>query len=382
MLKPCIIRRMKVKIDIDTRTFVRFWLVVIAFAAIVFIVFSARTALVILATALFLALALNPLVTRLTKVIPGKNRVLSSGLAYVAVVLVLGAFVFLVVPPIVQQTAKLVESVPTLVNNATQQYKGLNQLINHYQLQPQVDSALSSIKSSASSLAASFGSNIISSLGSVFSAIAAGILVLVLAFFMLVEGPMWLSRLWSSYEDKKKMAYHRRILGKMYTVITSYVNGQLFVSALDGAAAGVVVFILSLIFNVPANFAIPAAAIMFIFSLIPMFGALLGGLLVGLILAFNEPISGVIYFVYVILYQQLEGNYISPKIQSKKLDLSALIILASVTTGIYLFGIPGGIISIPIAGIVKILIEELIVYRDNKDDTEPEEKPRKVTLES
>jgi len=170
MLKPCIIRRMKVKIDIDTRTFVRFWLVVIAFAAIVFIVFSARTALVILATALFLALALNPLVTRLTKVIPGKNRVLSSGLAYVAVVLVLGAFVFLVVPPIVQQTAKLVESVPTLVNNATQQYKGLNQLINHYQLQPQVDSALSSIKSSASSLAASFGSNIISSLGSVFSA--------------------------------------------------------------------------------------------------------------------------------------------------------------------------------------------------------------------
>lgn len=371
----------KVKIQIDTRTFVRFWLVVIGFAAIAFVIFSARAALIILATALFLALALNPLVARLARVIPGKSRVLSTALSYVAVVIVLGAFVFLVVPPIVQQTAKLVETVPTLVNNATQQYKGLSQIIDHYQLQPQVDSALSSIKSSASSLTTSFGKNIVSSVGSVFSGIAAGILVLVLAFFMLVEGPSWLSKLWSSYADKKRMAYHRRILGKMYTVVTSYVNGQLLVSALDGAAAGVAVFILSLIFNVPTNFAIPAAAIMFLFSLIPMFGALLGGLLVGLILAINDPIAGLIYFAYVILYQQLEGNYISPRIQSKKLDLSGLIVLGSVTTGIYLFGIPGAIISIPIAGIAKILIEEYIIYRRDKDDDD-EPKERKVTIES
>jgi len=372
----------KVKIQIDTRTFVRFWLVVIGFAAIAFVIFSARTALIILATALFLALALNPLVARLARIIPGKSRVLSTALSYVAVVVVLGAFFFLVVPPIVQQTAKLVETVPTLVNNATQQYKGLNQFINHYQLQPQVDSALNSIKSSATSLTASFGKNIIGSLGSVFSAIAAGILVLVLAFFMLVEGPSWLSKLWGSYADKKRMAYHRTILGKMYTVVTSYVNGQLLVSALDGAAAGIAVFIISLIFNVPTNFAIPAAAIMFVFSLIPMFGALLGGLLVGLVLAFNDPIAGLIYFAYVILYQQLEGNYISPKIQSKKLDLSGLIVLGSVTTGIYLLGIPGAIISIPIAGIVKILIEEYIIYRRDKDDDVSDSKERKVTVES
>ena len=369
---------MKVKIEIDTRTFVRFWLVVIGFAAIAFVIISAQAALIILGTALFLAIALNPLVSRLARVIPGKSRVLSTALAYVAVVIFLGGFIFLVVPPIIQQTAKLVETVPALVNNATTQYKGLNQIINHYQLQPQVDSALNSVKSGATSLAANFGKNIIASLGSVFAAIAATILVLVLAFFMLVEGPTWLQLLWSSYSDKARMKYHRSILGKMYGVVTSYVNGQLLVSALDGAFAGLAVFILSLIFHIPANFAIPTAAIMFIFSLIPLFGALIGAVLVSLILAFNDPVAGIIFMLYVIVYQQIEGSYISPKIQSKKLDLSALLILASVTVGIYLFGIAGGIISIPIAGIGKILVEEYIEYRKEKHGSASKDEPKKV----
>ena len=369
---------LKVKIEIDTRTFVRFWLVVIGFVAIAFVIFSAQSALIILATALFLALALNPLVSRLARVIPGKSRVLSTALAYVAVIFFLGAFIFLVVPPIIQQTAKLAETVPTLVNNATTQYKGLSQVITHYQLQPQVDSALSSIKLGATSLAGSFGKNIITSLGSVFAAVAATILVLVLAFFMLVEGPSWLALLWLSYNDKKRMKYHRTILTKMYNVVTSYVNGQLIVSALDGAFAGLAVFVLSLIFHVPANLAIPTAAMMFIFSLIPMFGALLGGVIVSLILAFNDPVAGIIFFIYVIVYQQIEGSYISPKVQSKKLDLSALLILASVTVGIYLFGIAGGIISIPIAGIAKILIEEYILYRKQKHGESSSDEPKKV----
>ncbi len=57
------------------------------------------------------------------------------------------------------------------------------------------------------------------------------------------------------------------------------------------------------------------------------------------------------------MYQQIENNYISPTIQSKRLELSALAILASVTIGLYLFGIAGGIISIPIAGSIKVLLD-------------------------
>lgn len=351
---------MKVRIDIDTRTLVRFWLVVIGLASLAYLIYSARTALVIIASALFLAIALSPPVSRIAKLLPSKSRVLGTALSYVVVVLLLGGFVFLVVPPIVQQTAKVAETIPNLVNDATNQYHGLNDFIDHYQLRTQVDSALTSIQDSASTVAKSVGNNLLSGIGSFFSTLFAVVLVLVLAFLMLIEGPAWMERIWSVYNDQERMEHHRSIVRRMYSVVTGYVTGQLTVSAIDGAISGLVVFILSLIFNVPSNFAIPAAAIMFLFTLVPLFGSTIGALLVGLLLAFNDPTAALIFILFVVIYQQIEGNYVIPKIQSKKIDLSPLAVLTSVTLGVYLFGIAGGIISIPIAGSVKILVEEYL----------------------
>jgi predicted PurR-regulated permease PerM len=96
---------------------------------------------------------------------------------------------------------------------------------------------------------------------------------------------------------------------------------------------------------------------MFILSLIPMFGATIGGILVTSLLAFNDYRAALIYIVFFVVYQQVENNFISPTVQSKRLELSALTILASVTIGLYLFGVAGGIISIPVAGCVKVLID-------------------------
>ena len=349
---------MKVKIEIDTRTFVRFWLVVIGFAVVAIALYSAKTALIILSAAFFLALALNPPVNRLARVLPGKSRVAGTALAYIAVIAILGMFVFLVVPPIVQQTAKVAETIPTLVNGATNQYKGLNAFVDHYQLRPQVDSALESIKQSASYLAQTVGTNLVSVIGSFFFTVTSTILVLVLAFLMLIEGPVWMKRIWGVYNDQERMEYHRAIVQRMYSVVTGYVTGQLSVSAIAGSVAGLVVFVLSFIFNVPANFSLPAAAIVFVLSLIPMFGAMIGAILVSLVLVFNDLTAALVFLIFFIIYQQVEANFISPKIQSKRIDLSALAILGSVTIGIYLFGIAGGIISIPIAGSIKVLMEE------------------------
>jgi len=239
---------MKVKIEIDTRTFVRFWLVVIGFAVVAIALYSAKTALIILSAAFFLALALNPPVNRLARVLPGKSRVAGTALAYIAVIAILGMFVFLVVPPIVQQTAKVAETIPTLVNGATNQYKGLNAFVDHYQLRPQVDSALESIKQSASYLAQTVGTNLVSVIGSFFFTVTSTILVLVLAFLMLIEGPVWMKRIWGVYNDQERMEYHRAIVQRMYSVVTGYVTGQLSVSAIAGSVAGLVVVVFGFFF--------------------------------------------------------------------------------------------------------------------------------------
>ena len=93
---------MKVRIDIDTRTFVRFWLVVIGFAFAILMVYNARTALFLLGLAFFLALALNAPVSYLAGHLPGKSRVGGTAIAYVLVVISWQRS-FLVVPPSLQQ---------------------------------------------------------------------------------------------------------------------------------------------------------------------------------------------------------------------------------------------------------------------------------------
>lgn len=349
---------MKVRIEIDTRTFVRFWLVVIGFALVAIAIYSARVALIILGAALFLAIALSPSVTRLARLFHSKSRVLGTALAYIAVVIVLGLVIFLVVPPIVNQTAKFAQTVPHLIDSASNQYSGVNSFINHYNLQPEFNKAVASIKNSASQFASGIGSILITGIGSVFSTITAMILVLVLAFLMLVEAPIWLDRLWSIYHDKDLMKYHRNLLTRMYNVVTSYVNGQLTVSSIAGLVSGVSVFILSVIFNMPTNLTIPAAAIIFVLSLIPLFGEITGAVLVGAILALNSFTAAVAFIVFFIIYAQLEANFISPRVQSKRINLTALAILVAITIGIYLFGIVGAIISIPIAGCINILAED------------------------
>ena len=346
---------MKTRIEIDTKTFVRFWLVVIGFALVALAIYSASTALIIIGSALFLAIALSKPVTLLTKILPGKSRVLSTALAYVVIITLLGVIVFLVIPPIITQMTKFAETVPNLVDSATKQYAGASDFVNRYSLQPQVDKMVIAIQDGISG----FGATLVSGLGSLLATITALILVLVLAFLMLVEGPSWLNKLWAAYDDNDKMVAHRKLLGKMYNVVTGYVVGQLSVSAIAGTVAGVAVFVLSVIFGtVPADLAIPSAMIVFVSSLVPLFGAMIGASLVSLILALNSITVAIVFLVFFILYQQVEANYISPTIQSKRIDLSDLIILIAVTIGIYLFGIAGGIISIPIAGCIKVISED------------------------
>jgi predicted PurR-regulated permease PerM len=350
---------MRTRIDIDTSTFVRFWLVVIGFGVLIYSIIIASTALLILGVSLFLALALSVPVARLAKLLPGKSRVGATAIAYVAVIAFLGAVVTLVIPPIVQQTARFAQNIPVVVESAIVESQELRNLIDEYNLQPQVDQAITSIQESAAGWAGNVGQNLISGVGSFFAFITALILVLVLTFLMLVEGPTWMQRIWAAYRSKARREKHKHVVGRIYAVFTGYVIGQLTVSSIGAVSAGLAVFILSLIFPaVSSSLAFPTAAITFVLSLIPMFGATIGGTLVGVLLAFNSIPAAIIYLVYFVVYQQVENNFISPQIQAKRIELSALAVLVSVTIGIYMFGVIGGIMAIPIAGSIRVLLEE------------------------
>ena len=352
---------MKVRIEIDTKTFVRFWLVVIGFGLAGLAIYSAKDALVLLGISLFLALALNRPVAAIARKLPGKSRLGGTALAYITLILLLGCVVWFVVPPIVQQSAKFVESMPSLIDQAGSQWHGVNSFIDKNNLRPQVDAMLENLKHQSSSWAASVGTNILSSVGSLASFVGSLFLVIVLSFLMLLEGPTWMRRLWGLYNDQSKMENHKKLAGQMYNVVTSYVSGQLTVSGIDAVLSGFVVFVLSMAFSaVDSNLAMLTVMATFILTLIPMFGATLAGILISLLLFFNNVTAGVIYAIYFIVYQQIENNFIAPSIQSKKLELSALMVLSSVTIGLYVGGLLGSLIAIPAAGVARILLENYL----------------------
>lgn len=348
---------MKVKIEIDTKTFVRFWLVVIGFVTLALAIYSARVALLIIGSAVFLAIILSLPVNRIAKHLPGRSRVLSTALAYLSVVLALGSFVLLAVPPIVQQTAKLAEAVPALVETASGQYSGVKKFIEKNHLEDQFQELTTIIKDKSTQLAQDLGFSLINGISSIFSVVLSGTMVFFLTFFMLVEGPVWVDRAWGLFTDKKKMVKIKDMVDKMYRVITSYFAGQVLVASIAGITSSIMIVLASLVFDIPINLAIPTAAIMFVFSLIPMFGSGIGLAIITAILLLNDLKAAVIYFCLYVIYQQIEGNLISPKIQSKKINLSALWILIAIVIGIYLFGLVGGIISIPVAGCIKVLAD-------------------------
>lgn len=357
---------MKVKIDIETRVLVRLLLVVIAFGLGLVILYQIRSALVLLAIALFLALALNPPVSKIAKTLPRVNRVGATALAYVIVLVLLGGFLVMIVPPVIEQSSRFASTVPSLIDEASKNKSVFDDFIQRYNLETTVDSALESAKSQASSIATNLGNSLVSGAGTLLGGLASMVIVLVLAFLMLIEGPMWLQRLWGLYEDQDTLERHRSLVQKMYRIVTGFVNGQLAVATIASVCTLVAILAMSVTIGLPANLAVPLAVIIFITDMIPMIGSTIGGALVALVLLFNSPIAAGIFLVYFLIYQQIENNFIGPTIQAKSVDLSALLILVAILIGGTFGGLLGALIAIPVAGCLKVLWLDQLEHAQKK----------------
>lgn len=367
---------MKVTIQIATETFVRFWLVLAGFALAVYAILNAWTGLVIVGCAFFIAVALYAPVNHFARRIPGRSRTLATLLAFLLIIFVISTILLLAVPPILQQTSKLLASLPTLVASLSERSQLISDLVQEYQVEDQMREALASMQADLARWAAGLGGNIISSIGGLFSALAQIFLVLVISFFMLIEGPKWTKGLWGLFRDKEKLARTQKVARQMHAVVGGYVNGQLTISGIGSLVAGGAVFVISMIFPyVPSSLALPTIAVTFILSLIPMFGATFAGIIVSLLIAIGNFPAAVVYAIFFILYQQVENNVIAPAVQSKRNDLSPLEIIIWVTVGLYLFGLAGGIISIPIAGCLKVLIDDFMEHRDDRARTKKDKAP-------
>lgn len=356
------------KIETDLRTFIKFWLVPVGIFLIIFVLYKALTGLIIIGISIFLALALKPLVRKVnsffTKYLgkDKKHQTISSVFAYLIVVLVIGSIIAIVGPVVVNETSRYINHFPETFETTFGGWDGVNNFgrsIGIQDLQAEITNGFSMI---SENLLGFLGNNLMSSISSVANVVMQLVLVLVLTLLFLLEGPDMLDSFWKAVsvkdEDNDTVPVARRVVTKMADVVSTYVSRQVIIAMIDGCATMLIVLILSLIFNVPTNLTVPMGMITMVFYLIPMFGQFIGGTLVTVLLFFSNPIVAMVFVVIYVIYAQFENNLIAPKIQGQALNLRPLVILCAVTTGIYMFGLLGAIIAIPIAGCFRVLVEE------------------------
>lgn len=339
-------------INVESQTVVRVLvLVAVTLLAMSFLQKIAQP-LTLIVISFFLALGLNPVVTRIANMFKSQSRVKATAAAYVLVVGMLGAIISLVVPPLIAQTVDFVKEVPDTIQNVTREDSSINSFVHKYELNDEITKFANDFASRAGDV----NGPILSTAGTIGTVIVSTIIVLVLTFMMLVEGHTWLDRFWSIQSTQKRI--HRQKLAKrMYKVVTNYFNGQVFIALLGGTFAGIVIYILSQIFDAPVN-AIALGGIIGMFALLPMVGTIIGSVIVVLACLLVSAPLAIAVGIYFIVYQQIENVTIQPYIQSKGSNLSPLTVLVAALLGIGLGGFVGAVVSIPVAGCIKILIED------------------------
>ena len=368
---------MKVKIEIDTKTLIRFWLVIFGFIIFAGLIWVAKDVLIMIIIAAFLALALNDPVARITKILPGsnKNRVAATAVAYLTIVLILGALISLLTPIIADQVKHFSKDLPQIVKNYTGEESGIRRFIVENHLEGMISQAVDSITRSINSSVSKLGDFFFGSIASIVGWLISLFMILAMAFLMLVEGPDLIDKIFKVFYTNKTLEKdHRRILSRMYGTVSGYVSSIFTICSISATCGSIATAILALIFRLPIALVPPIAVLLFIFGMIPMVGATIAGLLSAVILGLNAPTAGLFFLIYFLIYQQVENNVISPMIQARNNQLSALIIFVALTIGVYAFGLLGALLAIPLAACIKILVQEQLKSRKRRTREENSEK--------
>ncbi len=353
----------KTTINISNRTILR--IILWATATILLFHFIGRISreLTLIFVSFFLALALNPVVSWLTRRIKLRSRVMATSLAYLIIVVFLAGFFALVTPPLVKQTRQFINQVPTLVHDFQQKDNGISRAAKRYHLDRKLSQAATDFASSHSN----FGSTILDTGKKIIEIVASILAVLVVTFMMLVEGPRWFEFYWRTLpsgrrEHQKQLAY------KMYKGVSGFVNGQVVIALIAGIFATVALEIASRVIGVSIN-VVALGGIVAVLGIIPLFGNPLAALVVILVSLLNSMSLAIVMLIYFVIYFFVENHTLQPYVQSRLNQLTALSVFVAAIIGVGFAGFLGAIVAIPAASTLKVLAEDQIERRGLKNRT-------------
>jgi predicted PurR-regulated permease PerM len=311
-----------------------------------YLLYRIRTVISLLVIAVFIAVALGPAVDFFQK--RGLRR---RGLAILVTYLWLFFLMFVVglavVPPIADQTDTFVKNVPSYVDDL-QESKTIREYDKRYKVTPQLREQALRLPSRIDDAAGALQAVTVG----VFSTIIQLLTVLVMAFFLLLDGRKITS--WATRElGPVRGPRLRRIAEDAYRSVGGYVVGAFSISLVAGLTTFVMLEILGV------EFAVPLAVLMALFSLLPLVGATLAAFLIGIVVAIQDfPTGLIIWVIFSIVYQQVENNLLQPFVYRRTVALHPLLVIVAILAGASVLGVLGALLAIPIAGAVQIVVKD------------------------
>jgi predicted PurR-regulated permease PerM len=349
------------------KSVVRTVLIIVAVLVVLYLIYLLRKPIGWLLIAAFLAIALSGPVNVLHR---RMRRGFAISIVYLGLLMIPIGIGALIVPPIVTGAEDLAQNAPQYADDVTSfvnENDRLQQLNDDYDI-------TSKLQEEAAKLPEKLGdaATVLSDVGlGIVNSVFAVVTILILTAFMLGGGRRWITAgLRFVPEDRAERM--ERVVDRSARAVGNYVAGALA----QALVAAVTSFIVLKILGIP--FAAPLALIVFFFDLIPMVGATIGAIAVGIVTLFGDfPADTIIWAVWSIVYQQVENNLIQPQIQNRAVDINPFLVIVSVLFGGTLLGVLGALMAVPVAATIQIAVREWADLRGirPREDEPPEPPP-------
>lgn len=331
--------------DLDVRTMLVFCGCFVALVAVTGVVRAAPRTMTALAVGGLLALSLNPLVEgvqRRTKV----GRPYAVGIVFAAFAVVVSALAVVLVPPAVDQAAKLGEDLPRVVG----QLGDLPLVGDKLKDAGVPDRVLHTVRSVPDRLSGDL-TPVAGAARSALSGLGAALVVVLFAVGLLVDGPRLVEHASRLLPEERRPTADR--VGKlMYAAVGRYVAGSITVALIAGLAT----LVAGLVLGVPLT-PLLAANVM-VFDMVPQIGGAAGGIPFVAMGFTVSATTGVICAVFFLLYLQFENNILSPLVVGQAVKLSPPATMSAALIGVAAGGVVGALCAVPFVGAMKIVYLE------------------------
>lgn len=313
--------------------------------------------LLVIFVAIFMAIVLAPVVdwvqTRF-----GMGRGAASSLVVLGLTAVIGLLMLVVLSPIINSIGEFSDKVPEIVAefNKSDLGKQLNDESHVSELlQQNAQKIVSGVGNAAGGL--------LGVTASAFGVFIMGFSVIFMTLFLVKDLPSYRRSLIGMLDNKNALRWHS-ISDNVITTTSRYMVGNIVISLICAAVYGLTAVLLGL------PYALALAVIAGVLDMIPNIGALIAGIIIGIVALTVSPFALVVFVIVILVYQQVENYVLQPTIIGKAANISGFLVILSVLFFGALFGVVGAIVGVPITAAILIVINELTADRQARNAAE------------